>query len=398
MITRVVVLVFVGTAFAASTPIEAADPPSARLPRVAWKPLDGKTQIACVEVAGLPSASLAWLEKPERTVADWNAALGVRVVERGAVAPLCLLGKYAVAGAVVRFTPRFPLEPGLTYRATLDMKSLGTRQGSTPDDPIVADFILQRPPQGPQARVTAIYPSCDLLPENLLRLYIHFSAPMSRGEAYRRIHLRDDQGREIDAPFLELDEELWSADQTRFTLLFDPGRIKRGLKPREEVGPALKAGGSYTIVVDAAWQDARGRSLAAGASKAFRVGPADQTSPDPANWKVETLRAGGVDPLVVVFPEPIDHALLERMLSVLDHAGARLDGTVSVDKGERVWRWRPRQPWREGDHRIAIDVELEDLAGNSVARPFEVDETRPITTQTTIKTRDLPFRVGPSGR
>ena len=49
----------------------------------------------------------------------------------------------------------------------------------------------------------------------------------------------------MDAPFLELDEELWSPDGTRFTLVFDPGRIKRGLKPREEAGPILEAGKSY---------------------------------------------------------------------------------------------------------------------------------------------------------
>ena len=51
-------------------------------------------------------------------------------------------------------------------------------------------------------------------------------------------------------PFLELDEELWSPDGTRFTLIFDPGRIKRGLKPREEVGPVLEAGKSYSLVID----------------------------------------------------------------------------------------------------------------------------------------------------
>ena len=38
-------------------------------------------------------------------------------------------------------------------------------------------------------------------------------------------------GQAVADPFLELDEELWSTDGRRFTLLFDPGRIKRGLKP-----------------------------------------------------------------------------------------------------------------------------------------------------------------------
>ena len=62
----------------------------------------------------------------------------------------------------------------------------------------------------------------------------YFDAPMSRGEAYRHIHLVDAKtGREVEAPFLELGEELWDGDFRRFTLLCDPGRVKRGLKPRE---------------------------------------------------------------------------------------------------------------------------------------------------------------------
>ena len=60
----------------------------------------------------------------------------------------------------------------------------------------------------------------------------------------------------MDAPFLELDEELWSPDGDSLHLVFDPGRIKRGLKPREEVGPVLEAGKSYSLVIDREWVDA----------------------------------------------------------------------------------------------------------------------------------------------
>ena len=89
-------------------------------------------------------------------------------------------------------------------------------------------------------------------------------------------------------PFLELDEELWSPDGTRFTLLFDPGRVKRGLKPREELGPVLEAGKSYSLVIDRDWLDASGNSLKAGFRKTFRVGPPDETSPDPKTWTVRS--------------------------------------------------------------------------------------------------------------
>ena len=65
---------------------------------------------------------------------------------------------------------------------------------------------------------------------------------MSHGEAYRRVHLLDAEGQELPAVFLELGEELWDPAMQRFTLLFDPGRVKRRLVPREELGAVLTAG------------------------------------------------------------------------------------------------------------------------------------------------------------
>ena len=65
---------------------------------------------------------------------------------------------------------------------------------------------------------------------------------MSRGHIYDHIRLLDAQGAPVELPFLEIDEELWNAEMTRLTLFIDPGRIKRGVKPLEEIGPSLVAG------------------------------------------------------------------------------------------------------------------------------------------------------------
>ncbi len=201
--------------------------------------------------------------------------------------PLCG-ARTASTGAVIRFVPRFPLEPGLRYRAEFRPGSASRHRQSTPLPPgiaiaappdpttLVAEYSpghqKSLPPctRSPQSTRTS-----DVLPENLLRFYISISAPMSRGEAYQRIKLLDAAtGKPVESPFLELDEELWSPDGTRFTLLFDPGRVKRGLKPREELGPVLEAGKSYSLVIDADWPDATGNPLTAGFRKTFRVRPA----------------------------------------------------------------------------------------------------------------------------
>ena len=73
-------------------------------------------------------------------------------------------------------------------------------------------------------------------------------------------------------------------------------------------------------------------------------------------------------------------------------------GTVAVDDEETAWRFTPADPWRPGDYRLVIGTELEDVAGNSIARPFEVDAVGPISRRITTETVALPFRIGTVGR
>ena len=169
----------------------------------------------------------------------------------------------------------------------------------------------------------------------------------------------------MDAPFLELDEELWSPDGTRFTLVFDPGRIKRGLKPREEVGPVLEAGKSYSLVIDRDWPDASGNLLKTGFRKTFRVGPPDETSPDPKNWTVQSPRAGSRDPLEVRFPEPLDRALLDRLIWVEDAEAKVVAGQISVGEAETSWRFTPASPWQEGDYRLVVEPSWKTWRGTA---------------------------------
>ncbi len=105
---------------------------------------------------------------------------------------------------------------------------------------------------------------------------------------------------------------------------------------------------------------------------------------------------GGAAPLVVTFPKPMDHALLEDMLGVVDAAGRKIAGDIAVTDGETRWRFTPKQPWTAGPYRLVADARLEDLAGNTIGRPFEVDETHPTTTQSKVETVETPFEVRPS--
>jgi hypothetical protein len=303
-----------------------------------------------------------------------------------------MLGSSRVEEDAYIFEPRFPFRPGVKYRVVFNIAELPGLPADA-DKTVVYEYSPPAAPRGDETIVKTVYPTRDTLPENQLKFYLHFSAPMSRGEVYKRVHLLNSEGKEVDRPFLQLGEELWDDSGTRLTLLFDPGRVKRGLKPREELGPILEEGKSYTFVIDREWPDAASNPLAASFRKEFKTTPLDETQPDLETWKLAPPAAGTTDALVARFPEPFDHAMLERVVNVVDAEGKTIGGTIEIDEHETRWKFRPDANWKGGAYRIVVDTALEDLAGNSIAHPFEVDVLRPIQSDVKARTVTRQFEI-----
>jgi hypothetical protein len=285
-------------------------------------------------------------------------------------------GVWSVAGKSLQFEPQFPLAAGVKYRITGDL-------------PQALVFEIPKPPPGPPVRIAAVFPSAGLLPENTLRFYVHFTGQITHGSIYKHVKLIRDDGVEVPRPFLELDEELWSADGLRVTMLFHPGRVKRELVPREQDGPILEGGRTFTLVFTREWKDAEGRPLAQEHRKTFRVGPPEEAGIDLNTWSMMAPRAGSTEPLIVRLAKPADRALLASTLSVVDASGKSIAGEVTVGGGERVVTFNPAAPWSSGGYRLVVDRRLEDMCGNRVDEPFEVDATTP---KREAK-RDKPFSV-----
>jgi hypothetical protein len=273
-----------------------------------------------------------------------------------------MVGSYAVEDGALVFRPAFPPAAGVRYRAVF------RAPGSSA---VERAFDGPAKQTTPAARVERVYPSGDLLPCNLLRLYVYFSAPMSQGEAGRRMRLLDAQGKEVPQVFLP-GEELWDPQYRRLTVTFDPGRIKRGLTSNVAMGPPIVEERRYTLVIDREWPDARDVPMVEGFRKAFRGGPVERVKPDPAQWRVTPPAAGSSAALVVAFPRSMNYVLLQRMIEVV-RDGRQVAGAVTVDRAETRWLFTPHEAWKAGEYRLSINTGLEDLAGNSIAQAFDID-------------------------
>jgi len=177
------------------------------------------------------------------------------------------------------------------------------------------------------------------------------------------------------------------------TILFHPGRVKRELVPREELGPILEEGRTYTIEISGGWEDTDGRPLVAGFAKTFTAGPPDDQPVDPALWTLVTPRGGSDAPLIIRLAKPLDHAMLNRVVWVADAKGNPVPGTLSVGGGERVLTFSPQSPWQSSNYKLVTDTRLEDVCGNRVGEPFEVDVFKPVTRKIPTKTFERTFTV-----
>jgi len=311
----------------------------------------------------------------------WGEVFAVFAGE-DAAAP-AMLGAYARDGEAIVFTPRFSPAPGLRLRAVYRPPGV---------EPVVARFGgVPVPPRAPTTQVVSVTPSAAVWPENVVKLYVTFSAPMRIGVAWDNIRIRDTSGAAMGGMFVEIDQELWDPSGRRLTVLFDPGRIKRGLVDNVNEGPPLAVGGTYTLEIDATWRDAAGGLLVEPFAKIFTVAAPLRAPIDPAAWRL-TPPLGSTDPLIVDFDRPLDAALGLRAITV------RRDGTIvpceaELERDETRLVFNPTRPWEPGRYSLHADDILEDIAGNRIGRPFDIDAKDPVQKAMIARAAELAFEI-----
>lgn len=302
-------------------------------------------------------------------------------------------GKYLSRAEGFSFEPIYPFASGAVYHAVFSPKGFSEvskrighskpnikvfLQPESSDESLAdrIDFVFQIPGENVlPTTVEAVYPTSAVLPENLLRMYVTFSGPMMPGEAYEHITLLNSKGEHIERPFLVVDQELWDVSRTRFTLLFDPGRIKRGLKANLELGPPLETGELYTLVIDSAWCDVNGNKLQRSSVKNFTVRAPVRTRLSTGDMKVIAPEAATRAPLVVKFDRSMDRVLLFKYISVMDTFGNSIRGALELNHDD-VLTFTPDFPWSPGNYTVLLDPHMEDVAGNNFNNAFDVDLSR----------------------
>lgn len=298
-------------------------------------------------------------------------------------------GAYEFSDSGVAFRAYFALVPGVEYTAVARVGGKSTRQPM-----LTKRVFVPAPPVVARASVVAVYPTADTLPENLLKFYIHFSRPMRDGDAAAHVALLDEDGHVLSNALLGTDTELWDRSHRRLTILLDPGRIKRGLRPNQELGAPLVAGRRYRLRIDSAWRDADGAPLIARHEKSFTASAAIRSSLSIADWRVTAPTAGTTDPIELRLPRPIDHALAERLVRVEGPSGLTIAVARRTADEERTIRLVPRVPWIAGRYRVLIGAQIEDLAGNNLQRLFDVDLADPAArTRDDVNVDSIPVEI-----
>ncbi|MDQ3012104.1 MAG: Ig-like domain-containing protein, partial [Acidobacteriota bacterium] len=87
------------------------------------------------------------------------------------------------------------------------------------------------------------------------------------------------------------------------------------------------------------------------------------------------------------------HALAQRVILVTDESGQHVKGNITLENQERRWTFAPDSAWPRGRYNLVIQATLEDLAGNNIGKPFDVDLRKGDQQQSAKMAAATPFKL-----
>jgi len=89
----------------------------------------------------------------------------------------------------------------------------------------------------------------------------------------------------------------------------------------------------------------------------------------------------------------LDYSLLNSTLHIVDEKGKTVLGKWKIEKEEKNVSFTPNEQWVNGSYQLQVESRLEDLAGNNINRPFDVDMKANKKQLSQEKVISLPFKV-----
>ncbi len=296
-----------------------------------------------------------------------------------------IIGIFKCVDSQFFFKPKYGFSAGASY--TVFFKSISN---------VEERFIVKVPEINlePSTYIKNLYPTSSKLPMNQLKFYIEFSAPMRLGNAFEHIRLYKMPEVKLEADaFFVTTEEFWNPNKTRLTILFDPGRIKRGIASNLQLGLPLVKGCNYKLIIDDAWLDHNDVKLINGYEKQFEVTSVDRESPNPETWNIIFPKTENKAPIRIDFKEAMDYGLLHSSIAIADDENTIIEGEIKLLDNESKWEFTPKHNWLHGDYKIMIDGWLEDLSGNNLNRKFDVNLNSENDKPKNIKEVIIPFEI-----
>ncbi len=328
--------------------------------------ITSSSQYGEVRTTQLSEEAISQLKRIKLSKEEWSSLFNLKTKSTNPP----VLGTYSIQNDQIVFTPRFLPDPSVTYFVNFSYEALNQLLGKITGQGTFTETVQFASPEASNPRVIRISPEISEIPMNVLRIYIHFSAPMSFQNPYDFIAIENDAGELLTEPFVIVPEGLWNIDRTRLTLLFHPGRIKRGVGPNMTHGNILEIGKSYSLKIHNSWKGSNGKELEKTFEKTFIVSNSLNEVIQYDQWKLNATK-GEMDQLLVKTLHPLDQPLSTRMLFIRTSAGQLIPSRVEFKNATELiiyWSNRP-----ETDFELLIDPRLEDVCGNTPLNTFDYE-------------------------
>lgn len=321
--------------------------------------IDRKDPLRPVVSVILPSsANLLKPVSPE----EGKKWLAIYRVVNGKPATINVTGFYSLEQNILRFQPRFNLEPEMTYEAVAYGHEKAYRKEFS---------IPKADPSVPKAEVVRVFPLNDTIPSNILHFHILFSQSMSaEPNCYEHVWIMDKQGRKKEMVWKQ--REFWFDDRKLLVLMIHPGRVKRGITYLDTLGEVFKEGEEYTLIVTRNIKDRYQRPIRKEYKRTFIAGPDDHTSPEIRYNSFNIPKAGTIQPLKLSFSEEMDYMSVREGIRIFSADKTPVNGRFIYTASEKVWEFVPSDPWKDEQYEVQFGKTVTDFASNYLHRPFEI--------------------------